>query len=225
MKKVLFLSESDALKAKIIIESSYLDLFKKYDITCLFYGSDGKAKQAAEELGYKTCVVDKDLSEFDILEYVEQYDDFVVVLLGWPYILGADVILALDGKIINCHGSYLPDYKGSRAYMHYWANMEDEYGVTIHFVSEQVDEGNILSQRKLKLFKEETPEIIHCRMSEVLGFLLSDAVSKCFDGDTGVKQTKGGRYFKRQNWEYFNKVRIHNENTNGEKLTTEYIIR
>src|SRR5690606_11508107 len=96
----------------------------------------------------------------------------LLISAGWPLKIPSSFVNMFKYTPINCHGSVLPDYRGSRAYMHYWANCEDYYGATIHYMNDKFDDGNIIVQGQLKLFAEETPEIIHRRSAELCAYLI-----------------------------------------------------
>ena len=53
-----------------------------------------------------------------------------------------------QGKIINIHPSILPAYKGKDSIKRAYENKEEEIGVSVHFVNEEVDGGQILAQDK-----------------------------------------------------------------------------
>ncbi|TMP31465.1 hypothetical protein CWB99_04210 [Pseudoalteromonas rubra] len=222
MNKVIFVGEGNSLKAQYIMELAHQSLNSHYQLMFFSSCSEGCAVTAAKRLDIEHHVTGKAICSTQVKSFTADCDDYILVLLGWPYIIKAREINALDGKLINCHGSYLPDYKGSRAYMHYWANIEEYYGITIHYVSEQVDAGNILAQSKLKLFPEETPKILHYRMCELIAHELPKSLKMVFLGDKGKPQTGSGRYFLKQDREFFHSIREHNEKNPSDKVLTPY---
>lgn len=118
----------------------------------------------------------------------------ILVAIGWNKILPMDFLLLFDAAI-NCHGGLLPDYRGHNAYMHSYANIADEYGPTIHYMNEKFDDGNIILQARAKLFLDETPLIIHRRMSEMTAWILPEAIRLVESGFLGEKQKGTARYF------------------------------
>jgi phosphoribosylglycinamide formyltransferase-1 len=72
-------------------------------------------------------------------------------------------VKAFPQQIINIHPSLLPKYGGKGMYginVHkaVIANKEKESGITIHFVNEDYDEGEVILQAKCNLIENETPE-------------------------------------------------------------------
>lgn len=64
--------------------------------------------------------------------------------------------LALDFKIINAHPGYLPKVKGLDSLKWALYNEVPEIGVTTHFISEQADEGILIDQAMVPLYKEDS---------------------------------------------------------------------
>ena len=69
---------------------------------------------------------------------------------GYPYILPKNII-SIDKIFINSHPSYLPHYKGRECIKRAYLNNEKNYGCTLHYMSEKVDEGKIIYQSKFPL--------------------------------------------------------------------------
>jgi methionyl-tRNA formyltransferase len=85
--------------------------------------------------------------------FVTQYTPDIIVSYNYRHILKADVLSIPPRGTINLHSSYLPWNKG--AHPNVWSFLEDTpKGVTIHFIDEGVDTGDILLQKEL-VFAEE----------------------------------------------------------------------
>ena len=63
--------------------------------------------------------------------------------------------LAKDG-FINLHPSKLPNYRGANPYSHVIMNGEEESAITLHFMDEEFDTGDIISQFKFSIDLNET---------------------------------------------------------------------
>lgn len=91
----------------------------------------------------------------------EQID--LIVLAGFLWLVPAALIRAFPKKIINIHPALLPKYGGKGMYgmkVHEAViqNKETGSGITIHFVNEHFDEGEIISQVHCTVEPGETPE-------------------------------------------------------------------
>ncbi|RMG85313.1 MAG: phosphoribosylglycinamide formyltransferase, partial [Bacteroidetes bacterium] len=94
--------------------------------------------------------------------------DFVV-LAGFLLLVPAYLVRAFDKKIINIHPALLPKYGGKGMYgmnVHraVWEAKEKETGITIHYVNEKYDDGDIIFQAKCPVSSEDTPEDIAAKV-------------------------------------------------------------
>lgn len=119
--------------------------------------------------------------------------DFLISC-GWGWKIPKELISLPKIAALNCHSSFLPDYKGGSVYRHYWANCEEEAGATIHLLTDEFDAGNIVTQQKFRVFRNDDPATLLWRTSEITAALLREAICLCRNGYVGVPQS-GGRYF------------------------------
>ncbi len=86
-----------------------------------------------------------------------------IVLAGYLWKIPAELCAEFPNKIINIHPALLPKYGGKGMYGHFVheavnAANEKESGITIHFVNEHYDEGNIIFQAKCSIDENDGPE-------------------------------------------------------------------
>lgn len=118
-----------------------------------------------------------------VLEVLKKHEVELVVLAGYLKILDARLIEAYKGRIINIHPSLLPKYGGKGYYgLHVHeaviAAGEAESGGTVHYVNEGIDTGEIILQRKVPIYPEDTPEILQQRvLAEVEHKILPEAIA------------------------------------------------
>ena len=79
------------------------------------------------------------------------------------WIFPEDILKKFPGKIVNIHPALLPKYGGKgmygmRVHETIIKNKEKESGISIHFVNENYDEGEIIFQAKTDVSEEDTPE-------------------------------------------------------------------
>lgn len=89
----------------------------------------------------------------------------LVVLAGFLWKMPDTVIKAFGSRMINIHPSLLPKYGGKgmygmRVHREVYQNREKKTGITIHYVNEHYDEGQIIRQKEIELSAEDTPEDI-----------------------------------------------------------------
>jgi phosphoribosylglycinamide formyltransferase-1 len=91
--------------------------------------------------------------EFDgaLLEQILPIEPDLVVLAGFMRILTNDFTKALSGKLINIHPSLLPDYPGLNTHQQAIENGDLMHGISVHYVSNKLDGGPIITQGALKI--------------------------------------------------------------------------
>ena len=104
----------------------------------------------------------------------------VVVLAGFMRVLKEQMLAAFPRRIVNIHPSLLPNFPGLEAWKQALAANEKWTGVTVHYVDEQVDHGDIIAQRKVPVMSDDTPESLHARIQEVEHVLYPEALQQVF---------------------------------------------
>jgi phosphoribosylglycinamide formyltransferase-1 len=113
-----------------------------------------------------------------LLASVQHHQPDLVVLAGFMRILPANFVSALKGKLINTHPSLLPDFKGAHAVRDALAAGATKTGVTIHYVDEGVDTGEIIVQSEIEILPQETEHALHERIKNVERALLVKTVEQ-----------------------------------------------
>jgi len=96
----------------------------------------------------------------------------LIVLAGFLWKLPPALIQAFPKKIINLHPALLPRHGGkgmygTRVHEAVIAARESESGITIHYVDEQYDHGQIIFQAKCAVSENETPESLEKKIHEL----------------------------------------------------------
>ena len=95
-------------------------------------------------------------------------------------ILSKNFIKKFNGKILNVHPSLLPKYKGLNTHQRVIENKEKFSGCTIHFVNSKLDSGKIILQKKVKIYKRDTPKTLAKRILKEEHILYPKALNKLF---------------------------------------------
>jgi formyltetrahydrofolate-dependent phosphoribosylglycinamide formyltransferase len=120
----------------------------------------------AQDAGVKTAVVaaksfaDRAAFEAEITRQVEQDAVDIVCLAGFMRVLSPAFVERWRGRLINIHPSLLPAFPGLDTHARAIAAGASEHGCTVHFVSEGVDEGPIISQARVPVLPGDTPEAL-----------------------------------------------------------------
>ncbi len=113
-----------------------------------------------------------------LLASVQHHQPDLVVLAGFMRILPANFVAALKGKLINTHPSLLPDFKGAHAVRDALAAGATKTGVTIHYVDEGVDTGEIIVQSEVEILPQETEHALHERIKTIERALLVKTIEQ-----------------------------------------------
>ena len=100
----------------------------------------------------------KPQAEKALLSIVDEHDVELVVLARYMQILGDGFCQQLSGRIINIHHSFLPGFKGAKPYHQAWARGVKLIGATAHYVTADLDEGQIITQDVRPVSHLDTPE-------------------------------------------------------------------
>ena len=112
------------------------------------------------------------LFEGEVLRKLNEINPDLIVLAGFLLKFPSKIIAHYPDKIINIHPALLPKYGGKGMYgmnVHKAIvdNKEKETGITIHYVNENYDEGNIIFQQSFILTGDETPEDVAAKIHEL----------------------------------------------------------
>ena len=123
----------------------------------------------------------KALSEKKILNELKKNEINFICLAGFMKVLSKNFIKNFQGKILNIHPSLLPKYKGLNTHERAIKNGEKFSGCTVHYVNSKVDSGKIILQKKVKIFKGETPKTLRNKILIQEHKLFPKAITKIFN--------------------------------------------
>ena len=100
----------------------------------------------------------------------ENYD--LIILAGFMWLVPPAIVSSYKNKIVNIHPALLPAYGGKGMYgdnVHkaVIANQEKKSGITIHYVNENYDEGDIIFQAECPVLSTDTPNSLAERIHEL----------------------------------------------------------
>ena len=95
-----------------------------------------------------------------------------VILAGFLWKLPTALLTAYPGRIINIHPALLPDYGGKGMYGGFVHQAvldakEAQSGITIHYVDEHYDHGDVIFQASCSVEKEDTPETLATKVHQL----------------------------------------------------------
>ena len=126
------------------------------------------------------------------------YNGSNILSIGFPYIIPQNILMR--HKIaINIHPTLLPKYRGPTTGAYILINNEKESGSTVHHMAKEVDSGDIILQKKVKLSPFDTIKSLQRKVYSIEPDLISEAFC-LLDKNIARKQdlTKGSIFFKRR---------------------------
>lgn len=132
--------------------------------------ADAFGLQRASQAGIATEVLDH--RAFDSREAFDQalqaridsYAPDLVVLAGFMRILTPDFVRHYTGRMLNIHPSLLPLYKGIHTHQRALDDKAKEHGVSVHFVTAELDGGPVVMQAKVPVLPSDTAETLAQRV-------------------------------------------------------------
>ncbi|MES2573447.1 MAG: phosphoribosylglycinamide formyltransferase [Bacteroidota bacterium] len=172
MKKIVIFASGSGTNAENIIKH-----FKNTSIGTVVsvFTNNPKAYviERAKNFQLPIEVFSKDEINSDkILQKLNIIQPDLIVLAGFLLKFPENIIAQYPDKIINVHPALLPKYGGKGMYgmnVHnaIVENKEKETGITIHYVNENYDEGNIIFQKKVTVLITDTPEVVAEKIHEL----------------------------------------------------------
>ena len=164
MKNVAIFASGSGTNAQAIIE--YLHKGNIARVACIFSNNkNAYVLNRAENKQIPSYTFNRDefYNSNRIIELLENHSADFIVLAGFLWLVPKNLIMMYPDRIINIHPALLPNYGGKGMYgmkVHQTVieNGENESGISIHYVNEKYDEGNIIFQATCKIDPGDTPE-------------------------------------------------------------------
>ena len=172
MKRILLFASGSGTNVENIIR--YFQQNKTAEVVAVFCNNpNAKVIERANNLKVETFVFSKeDLSGEIVLSKVNVFKPDLIVLAGFLLKFPQNIIAAYPNKIINIHPALLPKYGGKGMYgmnVHraVLENNESETGITIHYIDEHYDEGDIIFQKNISVTDCNSPEEIAAKIGKL----------------------------------------------------------
>ncbi|HAW74726.1 MAG TPA: phosphoribosylglycinamide formyltransferase, partial [Alteromonas australica] len=104
--------------------------------------------------------------DVELQRAIESLQADAIVLAGFMRILTPEFVDAFAGKLLNIHPSLLPKYKGLNTHQRAIDNGDKEHGVSVHFVTPELDGGPVIIQSRVPVFEDDTADDLAERVQE-----------------------------------------------------------
>lgn len=116
----------------------------------------------------------------ELIEAIRAFQPDVICLAGYMRILGASVVEAFEGKILNIHPSLLPKYRGLHAQRQAVEAKEKQTGCTVHVVTADLDAGPVLVQKTLPILPSDDEKSLSERLKPLEHMAYVEALQQFF---------------------------------------------
>lgn len=129
-----------------------------------------KGLERAAKAGIATATLDHkafaERAEFDaaLLQLIDKYQPELVVLAGFMRILTAEFTQHYHGRMLNIHPSLLPKYQGLHTHQRAIDAGDNHHGVTVHFVTAELDGGPAVIQAKVPILSSDDADSLAQRI-------------------------------------------------------------
>ena len=101
-----------------------------------------------------------------LIKKIDAFDADLIVLAGFMRILTPAFVQHFQGKLLNIHPSLLPKYQGLNTHQRAIDAGDDVHGVSVHFVTEELDGGPVILQAKVPVFEGDSSDDLAARVHE-----------------------------------------------------------
>ncbi|MCX6187033.1 MAG: formyltransferase family protein [Bacteroidetes bacterium] len=166
MKNIILFASGNGSNAENICK--YFQNHSQIKVVALICNKEGAGVfERVKPYGIPTHLVSKKQLQDEqyFLNLIAPYNADLLVLAGWLLLVPHYLVNHYEQKIVNVHPSLLPKFGGKGMYGHHVheavkeAN-ESETGISIHWVNQHFDEGEIIYQAKTQLSAEDNVEDI-----------------------------------------------------------------
>ena len=167
MKAVILISGNGSNLQSIIDNADRIDL----QISCVISNNkDAYGLKRAESSKLRTAIIDSELynskEAFDreLILIIQKHEVELIILAGYMRVLTPLFVTHYFGKILNIHPSLLPKFTGLNTHQRAIDASEKTHGVSVHFVTEELDGGPIINQESVIIGNSDTEETLSMKV-------------------------------------------------------------
>lgn len=133
--------------------------------------ADAYGLERAARAGIPTRVLshrdfaDRESFDQQLIQEIDAFAPDLVVLAGFMRILSGGFVQHYAGRLLNIHPSLLPDYRGTHTHERVLEAGETQHGVSVHFVTEELDGGPVILQAVVPVEPSDTRDVLAARIA------------------------------------------------------------
>jgi len=164
---VVLISGSGSNLQSLIDKSKDINL----EISCVISNNpDAYGLERAKKSNIETKILDhnefssRESYDKSLKEIIEKINPEVIILAGFMRILTANFVNHFLGKVLNIHPSLLPKYPGLHTHQRAIDAGDKVHGVSVHFVTPELDGGPIIAQKKIRVYLDDDADSLAKRL-------------------------------------------------------------
>lgn len=166
MSNIAIFASGSGTNAENIIQYFHQNNNPKHKVKLILSNKkQAKVHDRAKSLNVKSITFSRDdfYSSERVIDLLKEHEIDFIVLAGFLWLVPKKLVQSFQNKIVNIHPALLPKYGGKGMYGDFVHKAvieakEKESGITIHWVNENYDEGDIIFQAKCEVNENDTPE-------------------------------------------------------------------
>lgn len=201
MKKIVILFSGAGTNMAAIIDKIHKKKMRDNEnclgveiVAAITNNANAKGIEIATEKNISTLVLDHKLfntrEDFDekLVKVIQSYEPDLVVMAGFMRIVTPVFTSAVEA--INLHPSLLPKFKGAKAIERSFESSDKDAGVSVHFVSDELDGGSLILQEAFDKVATDSYEDFVDKIKAIEYEILPRAIKKVLCEPTKAKQSQ-----------------------------------
>lgn len=170
--RIVVLISGSGTNLQAIIDACNLADFPAKIVGVLSNKADAYGLVRAQDANIATSIIShKDFDSREaydqaLIKQIDCYQADVIVLAGFMRILTPEFVQHFSGKLLNIHPSLLPKYQGLNTHQRAIDAGDKEHGVSVHFVTEELDGGPVILQAKVPVFDGDNADDLAQRVHQ-----------------------------------------------------------
>jgi phosphoribosylglycinamide formyltransferase-1 len=167
MKAVILISGNGSNLQSIIDNADRINL----QISCVISNNKNAfGLKRAESAKLQTVIIDpglynsKEAFDRELISIIQHHGVELIILAGYMRVLTPLFVSHYFGKILNIHPSLLPKFSGLNTHQRAIDASETAHGVSVHFVTEELDGGPIINQESVIIDNLDTEETLSMKV-------------------------------------------------------------
>ncbi len=188
MKRIIILISGNGSNLEAIINACNSGYINGEIVNVISNNPDAYGIERSNKFNIKTKIINhKDFDsriKFDdeLEDYLSELKPDLIVLAGFMRILGKKIINRFANKMINLHPSLLPLYPGLNTHEQVLKNNDKRHGISIHFVTPQLDAGPLIAQASIDIGSDQRLDQLVKRIHTIEHYLLPKVIKEiCLD--------------------------------------------